>query len=147
MGLRPGRICPASQGQRTVIGWSDELDQRPKLECDRRMNTSSSVDPRELPTACTLGPHDGAERMRRWRALVNSGNPIATDDGPVLEIRFRPDAAMPGELAWLAAAEQDCCAFVTWTVVEDDGNPVLRIVANPNRPDDVAAIAALFGAR
>jgi hypothetical protein len=111
------------------------------------MTTSSSADPSQLPIACTLGPSDGAERMRRWRALVNRGGPIVTRDGPVLQLRFRPSARTPGELAWLAAAEQDCCAFVTWTVVEDDGNPVLRIVADPDRPDDVAAVAALFGVR
>lgn len=52
---------------------------------------------------------------------------------------------MLAELASLAAAEQTCCSFVTWTVTEDRGSPVLRVLAKPDNPDNVASIAALFG--
>ena len=110
------------------------------------MSTPRSVDPGELPIACTLGPNDGAQRMRRWRALLDGANPIAALDGSTLEVRFQPGAGLLDELASLAAAEQKCCSFVTWTVTEDDGNPVQRILAKPGSPDDVASIAALFGA-
>jgi hypothetical protein len=35
---------------------------------------------------------------------------------------------------------------VTWTVSQDDDSVVLNVVADPGRPDDIAAIAALFQA-
>jgi hypothetical protein len=51
-----------------------------------------------------------------------------------------------GELEALAAAERRCCSFVTWAVSKEDDLVVLNVVAAPERPDDIAAIAALFGA-
>jgi hypothetical protein len=69
------------------------------------MGTLGSVGPGQLPIACTLDRNDGAERMRRWRALVDDGNPIAARDGRILEVRFQLGAGVLGELASLAAAE------------------------------------------
>ena len=106
----------------------------------------SPVDRGELPIACSLGPGDGAERMRRWRVLVGAANPIASRGGRILEVRFQPGAGILDELVALAAAEQECCSFVTWTVTDDAGTPVLRVLAKPDSPDDVARIASLFGA-
>ena len=110
------------------------------------MTTSSAVDPRHLPIACTLGPDDGPARMRRWRALVDAAHPIASREGRTLELRFKLGAGVHAELVDLAAAEQECCPFVVWTMTEVDGHPALQVVANPDSPDDVAPIAALFGA-
>ena len=110
------------------------------------MSTPTPVDPRgELPVACTLGPDDGAQRMRRWRMLLEANNPITSREGRTLDVRFEPGAGVLDELASLAAAEQRCCSFVTWTVTEDNGRPLLRVLAKPESPDDVASIAALFG--
>jgi hypothetical protein len=50
------------------------------------------------------------------------------------------------ELEALAAAERQCCSFVAWTVSRDDDSVVLNVAADPGRPDDIAAIAALFQA-
>lgn len=107
----------------------------------------SSVDRGELPSACTLGPGEGAERMRRWRVLVGAANPIASHNGRILDVRFRPGPGVLDELTALAAAEQECCSFVTWTVTDDNGTPLLRVLANPDRPEDIATIASLFGAQ
>jgi hypothetical protein len=49
------------------------------------------------------------------------------------------------ELEKLAVAERLRCAFVTWTVARERDAVILRIVADVQRPDDVADIAALFG--
>ncbi len=84
--------------------------------------------------------------MRRWRMLADAANPSALRDGRTLEVHFEPGAGVHAELAALAAAEQECCSFVTWVVTEDDGRPVLRVIAEPDSPDDVDPIAALFGA-
>ncbi len=84
--------------------------------------------------------------MRRWQQLLAATNPIASRDGRTLEVRFEPGVGVLDELSLLAAAEQQCCSFVTWTVREDDGSPLLRVLANAKGPDDVASIASLFGA-
>lgn len=107
---------------------------------------SSAADRSELPIACTLGPGDGAERLRRWRVLVADASPSVSRDGPLLEVRFRPDAGVLNELVALTVAEQECCSFVTWTATCDDGRPLLRVLASPDSPDDVAVIASLFAA-
>ena len=109
------------------------------------MSTPRSVDPRELPIACNLGPDGGADRMRRWKALVETASPNASREGRILEVRFEPGSGVLDELAALAAAEKECCAFVTWTVTEDQGSPVLRVLAKPDSPDDVDSIATLLG--
>lgn len=78
--------------------------------------------------------------------LGNAANATASRDGGLLEVRFNPGAGVLDELSALAAAEQECCSFVTWTVTNDEGTPLLRVFAEPDSPDDIASIAVLFGA-
>lgn len=99
-----------------------------------------------LPVACTLGPADGAARMARWQRLSHAAAPTVRRDGHRLEVRYPPGPGVRAELEALVAAEAECCAFVAWAVTEVDGAPVLRVTADADRPDDVAPIAALFGA-
>jgi hypothetical protein len=99
-----------------------------------------------LPIACTLVPGEGAERLRRWRALSERGRPIARLSGHLLEVRYAPEPDVRSELRELAAAERECCSFVTWTVSEEQDHVVLRVAADPERAEDVAGIASLFGA-
>ncbi len=101
----------------------------------------------QLPIACTLGPDDGPARLRRWQAVADKGHPVAQRRGHRLEVRYQPEAGVRDELEALAAAERQCCKFVAWDVIQDGQHPVLRVTADPSRPDDVAPIAALFGAR
>lgn len=60
--------------------------------------------PVELPVACTLGPDDGAERMRRWHQLVKRAAPIARRIGQQLEVRFQSGPGVREELKALAAS-------------------------------------------
>lgn len=110
------------------------------------MNTSSSVSADELPVACTLGADDGATRMMRWKALAAAAHPTASHEGHTLEVHFEHGPGNQAELEALARAEQLCCSFLTWTVTEDDGHPVLRVLAKPDSPEDVAFVAAMFDA-
>jgi hypothetical protein len=48
------------------------------------------------------------------------------------------------ELEALAAAEAQCCAFVARTVLLDGGQPVLRVTAPEDRPEDIESIARAF---
>lgn len=99
-----------------------------------------------LPVACTLGPDDGAERMRRWQQLVERASPAARRTGHQLDVGFQSGPGVREELEALAAAEQQCCAFVTLTVTTNSGQPVLRVTAPPNQPDNIEPIANLFSA-
>lgn len=84
--------------------------------------------------------------MRRWQALAGTANPSAWRNGRMLEVHYQAGPGVQDELTALAAAEQECCSFVAWAVTQEDGHPVLRVIAKPDSPDDVAPIAALFGA-
>lgn len=98
----------------------------------------------ELPTACTLGPADGRDRLERWRALHARAQPVARRDGAVLELRY---AAVPGgfdELAALAAAEAGCCGFVTWRAWLDGDAPVLTVTSPDGDVTGLDVVAALL---
>ncbi len=113
------------------------------------MDNHGNVARAELPVACTLGPDDGRARMRRWQALAEKGRPSARRSGHRLEVRYEPEPGVRDELEALealAAAERQCCAFVAWEVRHDGHHSVLHVTADPSAPDDVAPIAALFGA-
>ncbi|MEP7091910.1 MAG: hypothetical protein ABI776_17545 [Nocardioidaceae bacterium] len=47
------------------------------------------------------------------------------------------------ELQALVTGERECCAFVSWAVTEEDEQPVLRVTAPPESPQDIEPIAAL----
>ncbi len=84
--------------------------------------------------------------MARWRRLADIAAPSARRSGRELEVRYEARHGVREELEALAAAEAECCSFVTWAVDQEGDQSVLRVVADRRRPDDVAPIAALFGA-
>jgi hypothetical protein len=84
--------------------------------------------------------------MRRWQALAERGRASARRSGPRLEVRYQPEPGVREELEALVAAERQCCGFVAWEVSEDGGDPVLQVTAAPTAPEDLAPVAALFGA-
>ncbi len=99
-----------------------------------------------MPLACTLGPDLGQSRILRWQRLHQDAGPVARLDAGRLEVRYQPGPGVRAELAALAAAEQTCCSFATWSVSEVEGQPVLHVVSPTDTPEAVAPIAALFGA-
>ena len=84
--------------------------------------------------------------MRRWSVLAEKSAPRARRSGNRVEVRWQLDADDATELAALVEAERVCCSFVSWTVSSEGTQRVLTVTADPAKPDDVAAIAALFGA-
>jgi hypothetical protein len=99
-----------------------------------------------VPVACTLTPVDATGRLRRWQRLHDLAAPRAELAPGRLEVGYEPLAGVLDELRDLAAAEQTCCAFVTWRVADVGGRPTLVVTAVEDDPDAVLAIAALFGA-
>lgn len=99
-----------------------------------------------LPLACTLGPDDGPARFRRWQRLHATAGPVLRLAEGELEVTYRADPGVRGELERLAAAERDCCSFVAWSVGESGAGAVLHVTAPPGQPDAIAPIRALFEA-
>lgn len=110
------------------------------------MNLPEPTSAADVPVACTLGPDDGPARLRRWQHLAEVAAPSARLIGHRLEVHYRPGPGVREELKALAAAEAQCCSFVTWRVMEDDEAPVLHIATDPATPEDIYPIASLFGA-
>jgi hypothetical protein len=94
----------------------------------------------EIPIACTLAPTDAADRLTRWRTLAEKASPEVTRDRTTLTVRYDEHAGVADEIAALAAAETDCCGFVSWTV---DGT-VLIIASRQEDPTAIDAIEPLF---
>ena len=80
-----------------------------------------------MDIACTLSPTALTSRSERWRRLIaGSGLGRAeTPDG--LRLRFRADPGAASELAALAAAEGECCAWAGWSVEPGDGEIALVV--------------------
>ncbi|MEP7088823.1 MAG: hypothetical protein ABI776_01850 [Nocardioidaceae bacterium] len=98
----------------------------------------------ELPVACTLGVNDGPARLQRWQHLHQAAAPTVQLADGELEVRYQPGSEVMDELKALVTEEQECCAFVSWAVTEEDEQPVLRVTAPPESPKDIEPIAALL---
>jgi len=95
----------------------------------------------EAPVACTLTADDQPERLAEWTevlALVKVRDAI---DGGV-RLRFPPGPQLAGRLADLAAREQGCCAFFTFTL-HPAADAVVLDVTGP--PEAAGVVADLFG--
>jgi len=110
------------------------------------MESADNPEVVQLPIACTLGPNDGAARIQRWEALSAKGRLSARRSGHLLEVRYEPEPGLREKLQALAAAERQCCSFADWKVTQEQDHVVLHIRADPTRPNDIAALAALFRA-
>lgn len=97
-----------------------------------------------LPIACTLGPGDYRERMAWIAALNRMALRDFTQDGRRLVLTYAPDAA---ELVReLVRREQDCCAFLTFTVQEDPEAVRLTVEAPAEAGESAAALFEPFTA-
>jgi hypothetical protein len=93
--------------------------------------------------ACSLSASDAADRAGRWRALLDDCllRRDATAGGVRLEFRPRPTVA--AELEALAAAERECCPFLTLRLEREEARLALHVNAAPEASD---IVAAMFGA-
>ena len=74
--------------------------------------TRRDADP-EPPIACTLTAADQAGRIGEWRRLLGQADGREPVDGG---LAFRVPAGLAGHVAELAAAEQQCCPFLEFTL-------------------------------
>src|SRR5436190_18140175 len=96
------------------------------------MNDPESLEPTELPIACTLDANDGGERLSRWGALSAGGAPSVGREADALVVAYPAGHGVREELQVLAAAERECCSFAEWEVEQDADRVVLRIRSHPD---------------
>lgn len=96
---------------------------------------------RDAPVACTLGGAELGERTEQWQHLAGKADSREEiPDG--VRLSFPADAGLAAEVAALAAAEQDCCAFFDFTLHLTPAALQLEVRA----PESGAAMLAdLFG--
>ena len=102
----------------------------------------------DVPIACTLPVGDMSGRLDEWNELLaGKRDPLqgvtarrALDDGGV-RLEFGPGSDV-AEIARLAAAEQSCCRFFSFSIVIDGRGIALEVHAPPaGQP----VLTALFG--
>ncbi|MBI4942119.1 MAG: MerR family transcriptional regulator [Actinobacteria bacterium] len=99
------------------------------------------ITPETPAVACSLDAGSVPDRISDWQALV--GRAVAREPitgGMALQFAATPD--LVAEAARLAAAEQDCCSFFTFTLRMTTGQVRLEVQA-PEAAADV--VAAMFG--
>ena len=92
------------------------------------------------PVACTLDSSAVGSRLDEWQALLSRVSTKAPIPGG-LRLTFEQDAPV-AEIARLAAAEQECCRFFSFTITIDDRGVALEVTAPP---DAEPIVASLFG--
>jgi len=92
--------------------------------------------------ACTLNQTELAARAERWQALADRAAGRASRTKTGLRLTFRADQGVAGELAELAAAERDCCAFASWSVQDAGDELVMDVSAKSGVA--IGAVQAMF---
>ena len=91
--------------------------------------------------ACTLPPEAVPDRLAAWRAVLGADVDRATTADGALRIELG-EGVDPGEVARLVAAEQRCCAFLSFTMTFGPGGAALEVRA----PEAAAGVVEqLFG--
>ncbi|MDA2806088.1 MerR family transcriptional regulator [Nocardiopsis suaedae] len=92
------------------------------------------------PVACSLDAADMDERIGRWRLLLHGARREEIPGG----LRLSLPAGRAADAAGLAAAEQECCGFFTFTLHLQDGRVLLDVRA-PDGARDL--LTEVFGAK
>ena len=130
--LTPTRRLPATRHSPATQGTS---------RTSGLMSTTQDRQAPPVPLACTLGAADQPGRLAEWTELLAQVKNREAVNGGLL-LRFPSDASLAGRLADLAAREQGCCAFFTFTLRLLGAGVELEVTA----PADAAGVVAeLFG--
>jgi len=106
------------------------------------INVELTARPGDPPIACTLAPDRIGARLEDWQATVAAAVGQHPIDGGV-RILFAANTDVAA-LATLAASEQDCCQFFTFTLTIEVTGVALDITGPP---DAQPVIQSLIGAR
>lgn len=96
---------------------------------------------RAVPVACALTPADLAAQAARWLRLTARAMTARAETPRGLRIRFRAEPRVEAELRSLAATENQCCPWASWTVEPNAGWIVLDVTS---AGEGVAALHSMF---
>jgi hypothetical protein len=97
--------------------------------------------------ACSLGSAELSRRGARWAAMAAraNGRIVPTKSGLRLIFITGQDTADQGivsELRELTELERECCAFATWSVLQNGTQFIIDIGANT--AEGITAVQAMF---
>jgi hypothetical protein len=90
---------------------------------------------------CSLSAAELADRRGAWEAVVAARVDGVRNEGG-FRVRFRGDSGVSESLRALVAAEQECCGWASWEVVDEGDCSVLEVSGPPGR---IGALATAFG--
>src|SRR4051794_16300562 len=100
--------------------------------------------PDELPIACSLSATELPVRQAQMAALGRDALVDASVDGAHAELRFAAGATVRARVEELAAAERDCCAFLTMRIDAEPDAVLLSIDAPADAELVLAELVAAF---
>ena len=100
---------------------------------------TTGTDADTAPVACSLTAAGLAGQSSRWARLAARALTGRAETVHGLRLSFRPDPGVEEELRHLAAVENQCCRWATWTVDTPAGHIVLDARSTGN------GIATLHG--
>jgi DNA-binding transcriptional MerR regulator len=107
--------------------WLQLLHDRPALSADE-------IDAAPPPVVCTLPAGDQPERLAQWSAVL--ARVRSREDIPGgLRLRFASEPELAGHLADLAAREQACCAFFSFSISPTADGITLDVTAPADAVD------------
>ena len=97
---------------------------------------------KESAVACSLGAGDMEKRGQEWKRLLEA-NLIEQRDIPGgIRLLLRPSHYAPAEVRRLAALENACCAWITWSITEGAN---LQVDATTDQTQGTELLRAWFG--
>ena len=99
-----------------------------------------------LPIACTLAPAEMPQRSDEIRALGRDGLEALERRDRSVTLRFRPGPAIRRRVEGIVAAESRCCAFLDFTIADEDGATAVTIVAPEGGEPAMRQLADIFAA-
>ena len=94
-----------------------------------------------VPVACTLTPADLAVQGGRWERLAAWALTERAETVHGLRLSFHPGPGTEEELRQLAAVENECCRWASWTVQTRGEHLVLDI---RSAGEGIAALHSMF---
>jgi hypothetical protein len=98
------------------------------------------------PIACTLDPAQMPQRRDEIRAVGRAGLRAVERGERQVTLRFRRDAAIRERLERIVAAESSCCAFLDFTLADEEDAILMTIAAPEGAEPAMQGLADLFEA-
>ena len=151
--LVAGKLAETREGITELAAFADQLtalgarlDRAPHPgpcddNCACLLETSEGTQVHSPAVACTLDADAVPPRIAAWKVVIDRAEQQAAIEGGVrLTLPGAPE--LVAQVAALAAAEQQCCAFLTFTLTLVDGGAQLDVTAPA---DATEMLTGLFG--